>query len=201
MPPTLSASFLQARIAWGALVSNSLSAFCTASSSCSGGTTACTRPSVCARAALKRSPVTNSDQSHAAAHRRSIDACHYRAGTVVDRIEQVGQAQRILQVLLLGEGDCLLHRVDVGARAERRPLPGEHNGMQPLIGTKFGECRHQVLQDHGIEGVMDLRATQGNCSDTVLKAIFNGDMCKCCHSSSSYILRSLLYIFRASAGA
>ena len=70
------------------------------------------------------------DEPAAAAERVTLHAPDHRRGAGVDRVEHRAKPQRVGDVLLVGELDRRAHPFDVGARGERRPVAGQHDGAR-----------------------------------------------------------------------
>src|SRR5918996_4269495 len=67
------------------------------------------------------------DESDAAAERVAVGADDHRGRAMVDRLEHLPEAARVLDVLLVAELDRGAHPLDVCPGAEALALAGEHD--------------------------------------------------------------------------
>ena len=93
------------------------------------------------------------DEPRAAAERVAVHDADDRRRARVDRLQHPVQAHRVLDVLLVREVDRGALPLDVGARAEARPLSGEDDRARVVdVRERFGE----LGDERGVERVAAL---------------------------------------------
>ena len=84
-------------------------------------------------------------EAAASAQAVALDAGDDRRRARVDRLQHPEEAQRVLDVLLVGEVDRRALPVDVGAGAEALALAGEHDGARVAdVGERLGQIPDQL---------------------------------------------------------
>jgi hypothetical protein len=91
-----------------------------------------------------------------------VNSTDDRGGTGVDRLQHSVEAQRVLDVLVVGELDRRALPLDVSPGAEARPVSGEDDDTG-VAGV--GEGLVQLADQLGIEGVAALRFRQSDAKD------------------------------------
>jgi len=97
--------------------------------------------------------------------RVAVDAREHGCRAAVDRLAHTVELQCVGHVLVEGEVDRRALPLDVSARTECRPLPGEHDRARVAdVCEGFGQLGDQA----GVEGVAALRAGQDYAQDSVV---------------------------------
>ena len=97
------------------------------------------------------------DEARAAAERVALHPPDDRGGAGVDRLQHAVEAERVLDVLLVGEIDRRALPVDVGAGTEALTFSGEQDRT---CVADVGEGVRQLLDQRRIEGVPALGPCQ-----------------------------------------
>ncbi len=111
--------------------------------------------------------VRHAAERHAAAQGGAVDPCDHRHHALVDGGQHGLQATRIGLVLLHGQVHGGPLPFDIGPRAERLPVAGQHDGPQRL-GRFSAQRRKRVAQRRdqlGVEGIAHLRPGEHHACD------------------------------------
>jgi len=89
-------------------------------------------------------------------------------GAALDRLEHVGQAQGVRDVLLARVRGHRAHPGEVGPRAKALASPGERHGPDVAVGRHAIEHRGQLRDHPGVEGVARLRPVERDMQNGTL---------------------------------
>ncbi len=114
------------------------------------------------RARLGEHDVAARDQPDAAPQRVALDESDHRRRARIDGLEHAAHGVRVRDVRLEPEVGRRAHPIDVGARAEARPVPGEHHRPGD---ADVDEGLGQLGDESGVERVARLRPGEGDAED------------------------------------